>query len=165
LMAAERLRPGARERDLADRGGGLAVLELERAFRQLEHAAAQGNGTRRHNEDVALARMQRRDVGRERGEPCLFDAAALGVNKQRRPDLDDNTAEIGEARGAHGVLRGPRHAHATNSAPAAINNTPNQPVGDSFSPSRRTPRIATKTTLSLSIGATCAALPILSARK
>ena len=29
-VRAERLRPGARQRDLADRGGGLAVLELER---------------------------------------------------------------------------------------------------------------------------------------
>ena len=40
-MTRQRLGPGARQRDLADRGGRLALLELERRGRQLEHAAAE----------------------------------------------------------------------------------------------------------------------------
>ena len=54
---------------------------------------------------------------------------------------------------------------ATNTAPAEMSPTPSQLGRDSSSPRNRTPNSATSTTLSLSMGATCAALPILSARK
>ena len=37
---AERFAPGSRERDLADGGGGLAFLQLQRAFRKFQHRAA-----------------------------------------------------------------------------------------------------------------------------
>ena len=58
-----------------------------------------------------------------------------------------------------------RRYNATSSAPSAISATPSQLSTVSFSPSRSAPKIATRTTLSLSIGATCEALPSLSARK
>ena len=61
-VTAEHLRPGARERDLADGGRGLAVLELERARRQLEHGAAERDGAGRDHEDVALLAVQTGDV-------------------------------------------------------------------------------------------------------
>ena len=54
---------------------------------------------------------------------------------------------------------------ATSTAPSAISATPSQLTMVSFSPSNKLPKIATSTTLSLSTGATCAALPSLSARK
>jgi hypothetical protein len=54
---------------------------------------------------------------------------------------------------------------ATSAAPSAISATPSQLTMVSFSPSNKLPKIATSTTLSLSTGATCAALPSLSARK
>ena len=62
--------------------------------------------------------------------------------------------------------RGGTHArNATSTAPQAIRMTPSQFGSDNFSPRNKTANIATNTTLSLSIGATCAALPSLSARK
>ena len=54
---------------------------------------------------------------------------------------------------------------ATSTAPTPISPTPIQFTGDSFSPRNTAAMIATITTDSLSIGATCPALPIFSARK
>ena len=54
---------------------------------------------------------------------------------------------------------------ATSIAPAAISATPSQFGAVSFSPRNITPKIATSTTDNLSIGATLAASPSLSARK
>ena len=54
---------------------------------------------------------------------------------------------------------------ATRIAPAATSATPSQFTAESFSPRNSTPKMATSTTLNLSIGATCAALPSFSARK
>ena len=54
---------------------------------------------------------------------------------------------------------------ATSTAPSAISATPSQLSMVSFSPSNSAPKIATSTTLSLSTGAICEALPSLSARK
>lgn len=50
-------------------------------------------------------------------------------------------------------------------APAAITATPVQLGMVGRSPGMSIPKMVTRTTLSLSIGATCAALPILRARK
>ena len=57
-MARQGLGPGARQRDLADRRRGLAVFELERAAGELEHGAAECNGARRHDQDVAPLLMK-----------------------------------------------------------------------------------------------------------
>ena len=54
---------------------------------------------------------------------------------------------------------------ATRIAPAATSATPSQFSAESLSPRNSTPKTATSTTLNLSIGATCAALPSFSARK
>ena len=43
-VAAKHLGPGAGERDLPDRGGGLAVFQLQGAARQFQHAAAKRYG-------------------------------------------------------------------------------------------------------------------------
>src|SRR5450631_4598637 len=97
-------RPRARQRDLPDGGGGLAVLELERARGQLEHGAAERDGARGDYDDVALLFMQGGDVGRERGQPVAFEAAGGGVYQQRRADLHDDAAEGGEGgRFGHGT--------------------------------------------------------------
>jgi hypothetical protein len=50
-------------------------------------------------------------------------------------------------------------------APSPISPTPAQLCQDRCSPRNSAAKIATSTTLSLSIGATCAALPSFSARK
>jgi hypothetical protein len=93
-VAAERLRPGAGERDLPDRGRGLAVFQLERAFGQPEHRAAERDRARRHHQELAPLRMQLGDVGHQRGEPRLLDAPGLGIDQQGRSDLDDDPAEV-----------------------------------------------------------------------
>ena len=54
---------------------------------------------------------------------------------------------------------------AVSATPPAIIRTPSQLAIDNFSPRNITPNTATKTTLSLSSGATRAASPSLSARK
>jgi hypothetical protein len=59
----------------------------------------------------------------------------------------------------------PQAVTARSSAPAAMNTTPSQFIRLSFSPRKRTPKIATMTIDSLSIGATRAASPSFSARK
>ena len=64
-----------------------------------------------------------------------------------------------------GGLSGSAQRQATSSAPARMRPTPSQLAGESFSPSSTTPKTATRTTLSLSIGATSEAGPSFSARK
>ena len=93
---AQRLGPGASERDLADGRGGLAVLELECAARQRKRS------TRRPNaiapEDTTMISgatpLQRGEIGGERVEPRPADA--VRVDEQRGADLDDDAAEVGE---------------------------------------------------------------------
>ena len=63
------------------------------------------------------------------------------------------------------LARSAAQRSATRIAPAATSATPSQFSAESFSPRNSTPKIATSTTLNLSIGATCAALPSFSARK
>ena len=94
LVRAQRLGPGARQRDLADGGGGLAVLELERAGRQLEHGAAERDGAGGDHQHVVLLLVQGGDVGGELIEPVALQAAGGGVHQQRGADLDDDAAEI-----------------------------------------------------------------------
>ncbi len=92
----ERLRPGARQRDLADRGRRLAVLQLERALAQARDMAPERDRPGGHDQHVRAARVQRRDVGDERVEPVLLQGAARVVDQQRRADLDDDARELVE---------------------------------------------------------------------
>ena len=57
------------------------------------------------------------------------------------------------------------HFIATSNAPAEIKHMPSQLPSDNFSLKNANPKIATKTTLNLSMGATCEAFPILRARR
>ncbi len=100
------------------------------------------------------------------GVPKLRDSRAEGANKKYRKLTD----VFGAARAA--VLAGARKGgagrltfFATRIAPATISAIPSQLVPDGRSPRNRNAKIATSTTLSLSIGATCEASPSLSARK
>ena len=70
-VAAERLRPGAGQRDLADGGGGLALLQLQRAARQAEHGAAERDRAGGDDQHVAPPPCSARDVVGQRGEPRL----------------------------------------------------------------------------------------------
>ena len=111
-MGLQRVRPGARERDLADRRRGLAVLELQRALGQARDGAAERDGAGGDDEHVGAALVQCGDVGDQRVEPFLLQRAARAVDQQRRADLDDDAGEFVEARRfGHGAaaraIRGP----------------------------------------------------------
>jgi hypothetical protein len=43
--------------------------------------------------------MQLGDVFGKRGEPLFLRTSGIGIDKQRRADLDDDAAEVREARG------------------------------------------------------------------
>src|SRR5262249_10991815 len=60
----------------------------------LEHRAAERDRARGDHQDVAHLPVQRGDVGGERGEPGLLYATRVGVDEQRRSDLDDDAAEV-----------------------------------------------------------------------
>src|SRR5262249_38119155 len=94
-MRAEHFRPGAGARDLADRGCGLAVLELELG-RQSQHAATERDRAGGDHQHVAALAVQLRDVGRERREPGLVEPSRPGIDQERGADLHDDAAEIAE---------------------------------------------------------------------
>jgi len=101
----QRLGPVARQRDLADRGGSLAVLELERTRRKPEYSAAERDGARGNHQEIASLAMQRGEIGGERGKPGFVEPARLGIDQEGGADLDDDAAEIGKPRRVHGRLR------------------------------------------------------------
>ena len=88
------VRPGAGERDLSDRGGGLAVLELQFAARQAGDRAAERDRSRGDDQNVGVAPVERDDVGDQCLEPILLQNPARGVDQQGRPHLDDDAREI-----------------------------------------------------------------------
>src|SRR5262249_48799561 len=75
----------------------LAVLELERAFGQFEHRAAERDRARGNHQHVALVAVQPRDVLGERGEPVLVHARSGGIHDQRGADLHHDAAKVGKA--------------------------------------------------------------------
>ena len=89
-------RPGARERDLPDRRRGLAILQLERPRRQLEHGTAERDRPGRDHQQVAFVAVQGGDILGERCEPIVMEPSALAVDQQRGADLHHDAAEIGE---------------------------------------------------------------------
>src|SRR6516164_8694694 len=93
-MPRQRLGPIPRQRDLTHRGGALAVLKRKLARSQLEHRAAERDGSRGYHQNVAFLRMQRGDVGGQRRQPFFVEPAALGIDQQRGADLDDDPPEI-----------------------------------------------------------------------
>ena len=101
-MGAERLSPVAGERDLADGGGGLALLQPEGAGRQAEHGAPQRDRAGGDDEDVGAALVQLGKIFGECGEPGMAQAATVAIDQQAGADLDDDAAEIGKVRRLHG---------------------------------------------------------------
>ncbi len=71
-------------------GGGLTVLQLQRALRQAGDRAPERDRAGGDDQHVGAALMQRRDVGDQRVEPILLQRAARAVDQQRRADLDDD---------------------------------------------------------------------------
>ena len=86
-MAGEARLIGLGEIDLADRGGGLLLLEAERARGQIERRPAERDHARGHHDDLLRARPAGGQIFRQRSEPGEPDAA-LGIDQQRGADLD-----------------------------------------------------------------------------
>ena len=76
-VIAEHFRPDPRQRDLADGGRALAFLELQRAARQFQAAAAERNRAGRDHQDVAALAMQFGDIGGQRRQPRRAHLAGL----------------------------------------------------------------------------------------
>ena len=91
------LGPDAREGDLPDRRRRLAVFQLQRAFRQAEHAAAKRDRTGGDDENIGPAAMQIGEIADERGEPVAPHVLRVMVDEQRRADFYCDAAE-GEKR-------------------------------------------------------------------
>jgi hypothetical protein len=99
-MAAKHLRPGARQRDLADGGGGLTIFELERSRRQFQHRAAKRDGAGGDHEHVALVAVELGNVLGKRQEPSVMQSPAVAVDQERGADFYHHAAEVGEGEGA-----------------------------------------------------------------
>jgi hypothetical protein len=82
--------PGVRQADLADRGRGLAFLELELAGREAELTASECDRARGDDHHFLAATAQRREVLGERLEPRAVEATRRAFDEQGRPDLDDD---------------------------------------------------------------------------
>ena len=92
-MAAEPFRIGAGQRDLADRRRRLALLELQHAAGQAEHAAPERDRAGGDDQHVAPARGERARHRRQAPRAIPRAACRLAVDQQRRADLDDDPAE------------------------------------------------------------------------
>ena len=97
----QRLGPGARQRDLADRRGGLAVFELERTCRQLEHGAAERDRAGGDDQHVALVAVELGDVGGQRRKPRFAAAGRRGDRQARR---SRPSRRCGGSRRARGIF-------------------------------------------------------------
>ena len=94
----EQLGPESRQRDLADRGGGLGIGEAAApALVEPERRGAQRDRARGDHHDILPTRPRAGDLGDETLEPRL--AQPLRADQQRRADLDHKAradAGIGE---------------------------------------------------------------------
>ena len=90
------------QRDLADGGGGLAVLQRQGARRQAEHAAPERHRAGRHHQHVRAAPMQRREIVGEALQPIALDGGLARLDEQRGADLDDDAAKGIERGRGHG---------------------------------------------------------------
>src|SRR5690606_36647326 len=87
-LGAERLGPDLTERDLPDRGGGLRILEAgAAALGQLEPPRAQRVRARGDDRDLLARTGAFGDIRRDPGQP-FAPHAAVGIDEQRRADLD-----------------------------------------------------------------------------
>ena len=103
-LAAELLRPGAGQRDLADGGGGLAFLEPQRALAEAEHGAAERDGARGDDQDLRAGLDQCGNVVDQRAQPVALQPGGA-VDQQGGADLDGDAAVGGEGAPGHGRPR------------------------------------------------------------
>jgi hypothetical protein len=87
-----------REPDLSHCGGGLTLLQPQRAVLQAEPAPAERNGARRHQDDTLAAFAQPQQVLDQSLEPGAVDTPAFAVHQQRRAHLHDNAPCLREGR-------------------------------------------------------------------
>ncbi len=103
-VGVQRVRPGPRQRDLADRRRSLAILELQLAARGAFRSSARAQSrrrTRRAHRRRAHAEAAMSATSASSHSP--FSAPRAGIDQQRRADLDDNAREFVEAwRSGHG---------------------------------------------------------------
>ena len=99
---------GPGKADLSDSGSGLRLLQRQRAIRQSQHLASQGDGAGRHQNHIGPARLGLSHIHRQSRQPCLFQPG-IAVDQQSRPDLDDKSFGIADIRcrqgfqGCHGA--------------------------------------------------------------
>ncbi len=103
---AKRVRPGAGERDLADRGGGLAVLELQRALGQAGNVRPSAIAPEDTTSTLAPRPCRAAMSSTSASSHACFDGAGGAVDQQRRADLDDDPVEPVERRKLHHDRRG-----------------------------------------------------------
>lgn len=101
-VGAQRFGPVAGQRDLADGGSGLALLQPQGAGGQAEHGAPERDRAGGDDEDIGAALVQLGEVLGQCSEPGMAQAAAAAVDQQAGADLDDDAAEIGELGRLHG---------------------------------------------------------------
>ena len=88
-LCAERLRPYLAERDLPDSGGGLRIFEARAsAFGQAQPPRTERDRTRGHDRHLLPSLGPHGDIGGDAFQP-IPPHAAIGIDEQRRPDLDD----------------------------------------------------------------------------
>src|SRR4029450_6259303 len=84
-----------REIDLADRRRGLAILELERSFGELERVASKRNRAGGDHDHLLVVFAKRSDVVGKRGEPGASQHARRCIDQEGGADLDDDALCLG----------------------------------------------------------------------
>ena len=102
-VLAELLRPGAGQRDLADGGRGLALLQLQRAACAARARCGRARSRRTRRPARRRPRACRRRYRRPARRASRASARRRAVDQQRRADLDDDAAEL--ARGGVSGMR------------------------------------------------------------
>ena len=95
---ARELLVGMREADLADGGGGLALLQLQRALGQFQRVAPERDGAGGHDDELLAGRGEHGDVVHQRGQPLRLQRPGRAVGEKRRADLDDDAPRLGPLR-------------------------------------------------------------------
>ena len=92
-IVRQRRFPGAAQCDLADAGGGLALLQRQRRPVELQDTPPQRDGARGDDDDLGAAPAQRVDIGGDRLQPFVPWPPGGAIDDQSRADLDGDAAE------------------------------------------------------------------------
>ena len=125
-LGGQRLAPGLRQADLADRGGGLLFLQPEAALVQAERTPRQRDGAGGDHDHVDAARAQRGDVGGHAIEPGGAGRGLVRVDHQRAADLHHQALGGGEG-GDHYAIASPSPCGGGGSGPNAGRPLPQRP--------------------------------------